>query len=95
MWCGARGASTITNAHLCVRGRVCGRALVSETSPSTVRLYNRYIKKMTAPNGSFDAAPTVEEVRVQQLKRKLQALHYTDPFDTTSLSLVDKVRLRL
>jgi hypothetical protein len=50
---------------------------------------------MTAPNGSFDAAPTVEEVRVQQLKRKLQALHYTDPFDTTSLSLVDKVRLRL
>eukprot|EP00959_Pyramimonas_sp_CCMP1952_P392022 8214701-Pyramimonas_sp.AAC.3 len=45
---------------------------------------------MPEPNEAYDAAPTVEEVRVQQLKRKLQALHYTDPFDTTSLALVDK-----
>ena len=44
------------------------------------------------PMAPFSAQPSLESTRVTTLRRKLEALQYKDPFETTSVPLIERVR---
>lgn len=41
---------------------------------------------------TFGAQPSIEDVRAATLRRKLEALQYKDPFEGTSMNLIEKAR---